>query len=402
MRIAITCNGPGETAGWLRPLLRRVYELAPRSEIYVFYVPDDYATGREPQLVRSIFPQAHVFEPKAYLKTALGARLDGLPDGVETVLYLGGDLMHASRLHKRFGGALATYKFTRAGALARATAAAYAVDGANAREFAERGVAPERIATVGNLAIDGALIEADLPLEPGAPEGGVLFMPGSRGYEVRHVTPFFFTAALRMRRESPSLPIAFGLSPFTDLDAVRDAIEAGADPRMYAQRGRLSGGDEPALVSLDGTQRFPIVRNALAAAKTAKLAVTIPGTKVIELATVGTPVLACTPLNAPELVAINGPLTYLDRLPLIGRPLKRAVVTGVSRRHRYHTQPNIDAGRALVAELHGALTPGRVARVALERLDDPAWLAASSQALSSLYSEHVGAAARMAGRLLES
>ena len=83
--------------------------------------------------------------------------------------------------------------------------------------------------------------------------------------------------------------------------------------------------------------------NALAAARHARLAVTIPGTKTIELAVLGKPAVAITPLNAPEIVTINGPLTYLDRVPLVGAPLKRAAAVALSRRFAYHTQPNMDA-----------------------------------------------------------
>ncbi|MBV9271608.1 MAG: hypothetical protein JO165_10955 [Candidatus Eremiobacteraeota bacterium] len=144
------------------------------------------------------------------------------------------------------------------------------------------------------------------------------------------------------------------------------------------------------------------MRNALSAAKSARLAVTIPGTKVIELAALGVPVVACTPLNQPELITINGPLTYLNRVPLIGTPLKRAAVLAVSRRFRFHTQPNIDTGRSIVCELRGTLTPGRVARVVLERLADAAWLRETGGELRRLYAEHPGAAARMASDLLES
>jgi len=128
--------------------------------------------------------------------------------------------------------------------------------------------------------------------------------------------------------------------------------------------------------------------------------VTIPGTKAIELAALGKPAISCSPANAPELVTINGPLTYLDRIPLIGVPAKRAMVLAYSRRFRYHTQPNIDAGTMLIHELHGTLTPGRVARSTLERLRDEKWLEDSAQALGALYREHVGAAARMTQRLL--
>lgn len=400
MRLVITCNGPGETAGWLRPLLREIYAARPGADIHIFYVPDDYATGSEPQVARELFPQAHVYDPKTYVRVALGARLADVPGGAQVVLYLGGDLMHAARMHKRFGGALATYKFSKRSYAAQ-TARAYAVDRANAEHLARSGVLPDRIEVAGNLAIDGALVEASVPPDPNSPRDGVLFMPGSRPYEIEHLIPFFFTCALAIRREEPAVPIAFGISPFTDIAAVRAAIEAGGDPRFFAQRGTIvQEGGTAFLQSHAGGIRFPLVRTALASARVARLAVTIPGTKVIELAAIGKPAIACTPANAPELVTINGPLTYLDRIPLIGAPAKRAAVLAYARRHRFHTQPNIDAGRSIVHELHGTLTPGRVARVALERLNDAAWLDETSQALAGLYREHIGAAARMARSLI--
>lgn len=400
MRLAITCNGPGETAGWLRPFLNELYRRAPQTDVHVFYVPDDYATGREAEVVRELFPAAHAYDPKTYLKVALGANIDGLPNAADVVLYLGGDLMHAARLHKRFGGALATYKFSRE-RYANSTALAFAVDDNNVDQLANWGVPRERIARTGNLAIDGALIESQAPLEGGAPAGGVLFMPGSRRFEVEQMIPFYFTSALRLRREDPSLPIAFGISPFTPLTAVKDSAEAAGDPMVFAQRGTVIEDASGAYLSTpDGSVRFPILRRALAAARVAKLVVTIPGTKAIELAALGKPVISCSPANKPEGVTINGPLTYLDRIPLVGVPAKRALVMAVSRRFKYHTQPNMDAQAMIIHELHGTLTPGRVARVTLDRLHDSAWLQQSAQALAALYREHVGAAARMSEHLL--
>lgn len=396
MRLVVTCNGPGETAGWLRPLLREVYANDSQTQVHVFYVPDDYATGQEAAQLRGWFPQATVYDPSTYVKVALGARAEGLSGGADAVLYLGGDLMHAARLHKRFGGAFSTYKFSRA-RYARETAKSFAVDEPNARQLRAWGIPGERIEIVGNLAIDGALIESAAPPESESPADGVLIMPGSRSYEVEHLIPLFFTAALAMRREDPSLPIAFGISPFNTLEEVRAAAESGGTPYVFAQRSTVVEEDAGAwLVSLDGKTRFPIVRNALAAAREARLVVTIPGTKVIELAAIGKPVVACTPLNAPEVITINGPLTYLDRIPVIGIPAKRRIVLAVARRHQYHTQPNIDAQTELVHELHGTLTAGRIARVALDRAADTAWLQRTSQALANLYREHVGAASRMA------
>lgn len=399
MKIAITCNGPGETAGWLRPLLRELYTLDPAADVYVCYVPDDFATGAEPEFVRKIFPQAHVYDAKTYLKTIFGGSI-GLPGRVDVTLYLGGDLMHAARLHRKAGGKFATYRFTRR-RYARFTERAFAVDAKNAAALIRDGMDPGRVTVSGNLAIDGAFAEASAEPEAGTPDDGILFMPGSRRYEVEHMIPFFFTAALAIRREDPAMPVAFGISPFTTLTAVRSAIEAGGDRRIYSQRGRMIESPRgPALASLDGSQTFPILRSALAAAGRARLTVTLPGTKVIELAAIGAPVLSCTPINLAELVAINGPLTYLDRIPLAGRRLKQLVVTAVSRRFRFHTQPNMDANREIVRELHGTLTPGRVAREALELWSDKARLAGSSRALRELYADHAGAAGRMARSLL--
>jgi len=400
MRIAVTANGPGEVAGWLRPLLRSLYERSPATQAYVFLVPDDYATGFEARTVRAFFPQAQAYDPKAYLKFALGRRVEGMPETVDVVQYAGGDLLHAARLHARLKGKAATYKFSRKG-YRKLFDRAFAVDRKNVEQLEGWGTPPDRIQRIGNLAIDGALLEAQAPLEPGTPEDGILVMPGSRSYEVENLIPFYFTAALRIRHERPDLPVAFGISPFTPLEQVRAAIERGGDPRVFAQTGRLvveNGGTY--VESLDASARFPILFNALAAAKRSRLVLTIPGTKTIELAALGTPAITITPLNAPELITFNGPLTYLHRIPLIGVPLKRAVAVGVSRRFEFHTQPNMDAGAMLVCEVHGTVTPGRLARVALERYDDTAWIAATGRRLAELYRDHIGAADRMAESLL--
>ncbi|HVN70000.1 MAG TPA: hypothetical protein VMU38_10185 [Candidatus Binatia bacterium] len=400
MRIALTANGPGEVAGWVRPLLRSLYRRDADLRALVFLVPDDYATGFEAPMLREEFPQAEVVEPKAYVKFAFGGRLD-LPQSVDVVQYIGGDLLHAARVHARLKGRAATYKFSRR-AYRKLFERAFAVDERNVEEFVAWGTPRERVERVGNLAIDGALFEASLPPEPGAPSDGILIMPGSRAYEVEHLVPFYFAAALRVLRERPGLPIAFAISPFTTREAVRAAIEAGGHPRMFGQRGRfVSEGDRDYLATASGDVRVPVLRNALSAAKRARLVLTIPGTKTIELAVLGKPAITITPLNAPEIVTINGPLTYLNRLPLVGVPLKRAAAVALSHRFPLHTQPNMDAGTALIREVHGTITPGRIARVALESYDDRAWLTESGRRLAALYLDHAGAADRMARSLLE-
>jgi hypothetical protein len=400
MRIALTANGPGEVAGWLRPLLRSLYERSPNLLALVFLVPDDYATGFEAQIVRDEFPQARVFEPKRYVRFALGGRLEGVPERVDVVQYIGGDLLHAVRIHARLKGRAAAYKFSRR-AYRKVFDRVFAVDRRNVEQLESWGTPRDRIEQVGNLAIDGALFEASLPSDPDMPADGIVVMPGSRSYEIENMVPFYFAVALRILHERPGTPIVFAISPFTPREQVRVAIERGGHPRMFGRSGRLvteAGRDY--LTTTSGDVRIPIVPNALGAAIRARLVLTIPGTKTIELAVLGKPAIAITPLNAPEVVTINGPLTYLDRIPLLGIPLKRAVAVGVSRRFTHHTQPNMDAGTALIREVHGTVTPGRIARIAIESYDDTAWLASTGKRLAELYRGHIGASDRMAESLL--
>ena len=396
MKIAITVNGPGETAGWVRPVLRRLYELDAALEAWIFCVPDDYATGAEAATLRSWFPQAHVFTPQEYLRFAFGGQRQGVPDHVDVVQYFGGDLLHAARIRQRLGGVLSTFKFSRP-RYARQTALACAVDEKNAAELRAWGVPEANIQIVGNPAIDAAFDEVLRPDESLEAKNGIVILPGSRRYEVEQLIPFFFTMAVRIVREQPMLPVSMAISPFTPLDDVASAIAAGGDPRVFSQTGTLvRDGEQAFLQTHDGSIRIPIVRNAMRAASASRLTVTIPGTKVIELAALGVPTLAITPLNAPEKITINGLLTYIDRIPFLGPKLKASVVLGVAKRFVYHTQPNIDAGEEIVRELHGTLTPGRVARVALELFADERWLGSVSTRLAGMYQHQRGAARRMA------
>lgn len=399
MRIAITANGPGEFAGWVRPLVAALRARDPAVEIDVLAVPDDYATGREIAYLRTLFPDVRGHEPKAFLRLALGRRVEALPHQVDRVQYLGGDLAHAARVHARLGGVLSTYKFSRKQYASR-VARVFAVDEANRTQLLGWGTPPERIRVIGNLAIDGALGEAagaygDPPSD--AARDGIILFPGSRKAEVANVVPLFVRVALNLRRMLPGVPIAFAGSPFVPDDVLRDALARGGEnPLAYGARAEL---DDGAIVA--GGERFPLVRAAMRAAATARLAVTIPGTKVIELAALGVPAVVCTPFNAPELIVIGGPLQYVGKLPLIGTPIKRAAVLAVAKRFTHFAQPNIDAGRELDVEIAGTLVPSQVAHVAAERFADAAWCAESGGALRALYTHHRGAAERMAAFLLE-
>jgi hypothetical protein len=320
------------------------------------------------------------------------------------VLYLGGDLMHAARVRARLGGALSTYKFASR-RLGKALVRAFAVDAKNVTALERTGLERDRIEVVGNLAVDGALAEAAGTFGGGEPDrriapGGVLILPGSRKYEIEHLVPFFVQVALKLRAIAPDLPVAFAISPFTEAGALDRALKAGGHPRVWGARGSVIDGPDGLWLAPEGEAApFPVVREAMRYAPSARMALTIPGTKCVELAALGVPTMVCTPLNAPELAVINGPLQYLDRIRFL-MPLKRAVALRIDKSFPLAAQPNMDAGEELMPELRGTLMPGFVARRAVEYAAADSARANASERLRALYADHVGAAERMARSLL--
>lgn len=390
----------------MRPLVAALLRLAPDADLTLFFVPDDYATGREPDVAQRLFPSVRVVSAKEYVRFALGRGGAGAPRGADVVQYLGGDLLHAARVRARLGGTARSYKFAGKRE-ARTFELAYAIDARNADAIAKAGYPRERIETVGNLAIDGALAEAAGAFAPTEQlteiaSDGVLFMPGTRRNEIANMVPFFLQTALHVRALRPDVPVAFALSPFTTRDELERALATGGHRNVWGARGHLvasHGGI--GLQAEAGGEPFQVVRDAMRYAPRARLVVTLPGTKCIELAALGVPAIVCVPTNAPEAVVINGPLQYIDRIPVAGAFVKRAAVLAVDRRFTLTAQPNIDTGEALMPELRGTLMPGEVARRVTAYADDAPALAAAAQRLRTLYAAHAGAAERMARSLLE-
>jgi hypothetical protein len=401
VRIAFTVNGPGEYAGWLRPLLAALYERVPKLEPVAFFVPDDFATGHEPAVARAEFPRLVAVEPREYVRFALGARPQGIPPSVDRVQYLGGDLMHAARVNDRLGGVATSYKFSRPRYRER-FARVFAVDERNREQLLDWKTPSERIAVVGNLAIDGALREAQAE-DPAADRFGaeaIVIMPGARRQEIANMVPFFLRVAMRLREIDAALPIVFGISPFTTVGELARALAVGGLPTVYGARGTAVERDGVVyLRSEDCRHEFPAVRRAQRAAGRARLAVTIPGTKTVELAALGVPTVVTVPFNAPEAAVITGPLQYVERIPGLGRPLKRGLALRFARRFTLFAQPNMDAGLEIVPELVGTLTPGSVARALYARYRDREWASATSVRLRAIYAAHRGASERMAEAL---
>ncbi|HEY5093641.1 MAG TPA: hypothetical protein VII69_00835 [Candidatus Eremiobacteraceae bacterium] len=396
-RVVVTTNGPGELMGWTRPFLRAVLARAPDAEITIVLVPCPYATGREAAQAKAMFPNAHVLDPKAYARFLVNKRVEGMHRGAGVLQYLGGDLFHATTLAKRLGLTPLTYKFSRR-AYSPSFQRFYALDEENARKLRSDGAPAERVRVVGNLVADSVLGTLDeAPSPPGVGEG-VCILPGSRPAEIKYLMQFFLAVARDLARRMPHLPVTFVVSPFNSDEQLDAALARRPDSKYGGIQGRLTDGG--AAIEGDGV-RVTLDRSGdYRALSHAQLVITIPGTKCLEAAVLGRPMLVLVPLNRPDEVTLNGLGSYLHHVPFVGRPLKRWLVRKVERSFQFVAQPNIDVGREVAPEMRGVMMPAEVADRASDLLARPDDLRAMGETLSKIYAAHAGAADRMAADAL--
>ena len=187
------------------------------------------------------------------------------------------------------------------------------------------------------------------------------------------------------------------IAPFNSDDEIRASLQA-PDSAFGGVRGELVDGGKAIVV--DGI-RFAVDRSGrYEALSQAALVIATPGTKCIEAAVLGRPLLVVLPLNRTDEAVVPGMAGYLHRVPVVGRPLKRWLSHKIERRFKYVAQPNIDADKLLVPELRGVLSSQDIAARALSMLADPAGLDAMGAELARLYAHDAGAAARMAREAL--
>jgi len=393
----VTTNGPGEVMGWVRPFLRALYESAPHARVTVVLLPCAYATGREAETLSALFPDARVIDPRTYGRFLLGRRVAGMERTRGVLQYLGGDLFHAKVIARRLGLRPMTYKFTRR-SYSKMFERFFALDEKNAAQLRMLRAAPDRVRVVGNLVADAVVGSLEVPPPPPGVGEGICIMPGSRPYELRFLMPFFMAMACALVRMRPGLKITFVVSPFNTDDELAAGVEWSGDPNHFGVAGQFDARQHTISVegntfAVDRSPDYRIVARS-------QLVISIPGTKCMEAAVLGRPLLVAVPLNRVDEVAMNGVWAYVHRVPIIGRPVKRWIANQVVRRIEFFAQPNIDAGRMVAPEMRGILRPQDVAAHAAAMLDNPHELRLMGEHLSALYAPHVGAASRMVGDML--
>ena len=360
--LILLVNGPGELYTWARPLIAALRQQAPEARVVLGLLPCPFASGYERGIAETLEVDAVVTVPETLEFIAGGRKPAGfakLQRGL--VIGLGGDVGFPGRVGSRLGYAAWRYSFEP---YWHKGLEKLFVHDSRTLEKALRGGASAT--EIGNLTADALTLE-DAPAKQAGLD--VLLIPGSRGFQVTHLLPFFAGVAQAIRAALPDVRFHYPRSSLVSDADFAVALEAKKVADMGGVQLRLEGTD---LVTPDGTrialhdenQRYGLMKNA-------DLALTIPGTNTLELGIAGVPSIVCLPLQKMELIPIENPLRYLEMLPIVGKPLKRKLVEMYLSRFTYFSLPNMIADEAIQLELRGDLSVAQISAAAVNLLEQP-------------------------------
>jgi lipid A disaccharide synthetase len=228
-------------------------------------------------------------------------------------------------------------------------------------------------------------------------------MPGSKRAKLQVGMPFLLETADRLAQLHPGCRFLLPVAPTT---SVRELL-AYAGPATNALAAFYAAGEPQLLQGAElctpaGT-RIQLVEQqpAHGVLSQCRLALTTVGANTAELGALGVPMIVLVPTQHLHVMqAWDGGLGILARLPVLRWLLGAALTAWRMRHHGFLAWPNISAGRAVVPERVGAITPAQIAEEAAGWLEQPERLEGMRDDLRSLRGQP-GAVAALAGMVRE-
>jgi hypothetical protein len=392
--IVLVSNGPGEISTWVRPLAERLHQLLPlrprrpdaACALHLVLVPCPNGTGQEHGVARSWGLFERVVPARRFWWLLLWPRRQGVWPRQGVVVFLGGDQFWTVLLSARLRYRHLTYaewvarwpRWNDRLALMGATAAA---------RLPSRWRGRARV--VGDLMADLPEVARQAqPLAPGGP--WVALLPGSKRAKLMVGVPFLLAAADRLRQLQPTCRFLLPVAPTTTVHALR-AFGGGTNPlaRHYLTgepRLEESPDGQPLLRTARGTPiHLEIHHPAHGPLSQCALALTTVGANTAELGALAVPMIVIVPTQHLHLMrAWDGGLGVLARLPGVDRLLGVALTAWRMRHRGFLAWPNLSAGRLVVPERVGPITPDQIAAEAADWLDHPQTLKAIREELRGL------------------
>ena len=406
--IVLVCNGPGELATWVRPLAQRLHHdlplrpLQPQAPIglQLVLVPCPNATGSEHQVAERMQLFERILPARRFWWLLLRPRRHGPWPRQGVVVFLGGDQFWTVLLSARLGYRHLTYAEWVA-RWPRWNDRIAAMGPAAADALAPRW--RSRCRVVGDLMADlSAAAREERPLPSGE---WVALMPGSKRAKLQVGVPFLLEAADRLAALRPGCRFLLPVAPTTSVPELL-AYAGPANPiaAQYAPTdARLDTSPEGPLLCTAAGTRIVLVEQqpAHGVLSQCALALTTVGANTAELGALGVPMIVLVPTQHLHVMqAWDGGLGILARLPILRWLLGAAMTAWRMRHHGFLAWPNISAGRAVVPERVGSITPAEIAAEAADWLAHPQRLAGLRDDLRSLRGQP-GAVASLAAMVRE-
>lgn len=406
----LVCNGPGELSTWVRPLAEKLHQLQPLRPLVpgasvglqLVLVPCPNATGAEQQVAEDFGLFERTLPARRFWRLLWNPRRYGPWPARGVVVFLGGDQFWTVLLSARLGYRHLTY----AEWVARWPRWNDRI-AAMGPEAASR-LAPrwrQRCRVVGDLMADlSAAAQAEASLEPG---DWVALLPGSKRAKLLVGVPFLLDTADRLAALRPGCHFLLPVAPTTSVAELlryggpTNPIQAhygSGEPRLAAP-----GPDRRRWIETPAGTRILLIEQqpAHAALSQCALALTTVGANTAELGALAVPMIVLVPTQHLQVMqAWDGWLGLIARLPLLRWLIGVALTAWRMRTSGFLAWPNIAAGRSVVPERVGAITPGQIASEAADWLGHPERLSGQREDLRSLRGEP-GAVAALAAMVQE-
>ena len=367
-QLVIAVNGPGEVSAWLYPFATALKRLAPEIRIVTALHPCVFSSGTEPDVIRSIPAVDAVTEPKETMRFVLGGKrpeafTEGMPGGV---LHFGGEPFLSRILAGRLGYPAMAYAEDTFRLHAWLFEQVFLVN----KQALPKNDTNGKFHYVGDMMVDAARLRCPERTNNHGSPLTIGLLPGSRPYQVRHMLPFYIKVAGIAAASLPETRWMVAKADFISSESIRRFGEEANGTLPEGETARWEeNGSVPSLVSKQGL-RFEIHSPGNVMAN-ADIVLTVPGTNTAELASIGLPMIVLLPTYHGELNPLPGLLGHLDRIPLLGKYIKRGLAHAYLKRIPYVSHPNRRRNREVVPEVIGRVTATQIANTLLETLEKP-------------------------------
>ena len=402
--IVLVCNGPGELTTWVRPLARRLQaemplrpdRLGAPTGLQLVLVPCPNATGSEHRVAAAMGLFERIIPAARFWWLLLRTRRYGPWPRRGVVVFLGGDQFWTVLLSARLGYRHITYAEWVA-RWPRWNDSIAAMGPAAADRLGGRW--RHRCQVVGDLMAD--LSESARDEQPLPPGDWLALMPGSKRAKLQVGMPFLLETADRLAAIRPTCRFLLPVAPTTSVqellayagseNPIASAYSAGEPQLQQSEQGL-------AFITTSGTRILLIEQQpAHGVLSQCRMALTTVGANTAELGALAVPMIVLVPTQHLHVMqAWDGGIGLLARLPILRWLLGMALTAWRMRHHGFLAWPNISAGRLVVPERVGAITPEQIAEEAADWLNQPARLEGMRDDIRSLRGQP-GAVAALAG-----